>query len=88
MKIEAAQGEKIFVRYVRDQWTIIHSPEEIHKSIRKKRKISNRKVSKGYKKAIHRRKIVMDNNHYKAISFSGNQESEHGNNLPNWQKFK
>lgn len=45
-------------------------------------------MTKGYRKAIHRRKIVMNNKHDKVINYSGNQDSEHESNLPNWQKFK
>lgn len=45
-------------------------------------------MSKGYKNAFHRRKIVMNNKCHMVINLSGNQESVHENNLPNWQKFK
>ena len=42
-------------------------------------------MSKGYKKAIHRRN-VMSNKHGKLINLSGNQESGDENDLPNQQK--
>lgn len=43
-------------------------------------------MSKGYRKALHRRKI-MGNKHDNVINFSDNQEHEYENNLPNWQNF-
>lgn len=79
----AAQGEKIFAVYIMGRQTIILNTKEIHKSRRKKH--SNGKMSKGYKKAIHRRN-VMSNKHDKLINLSGNQESGDENNLPNQQK--
>ena len=86
--MEAARGEKIFARNITDQWTILHNPKEISKSIRKEReKNSNRIMSKVHKKTIRRRN-VMDDKHEKVINLSSNQESEQENSLPNWQKFK